>query len=84
MYSEPANRQPPEVETSGGLLFALGGVPFFSLVWAKKRSKRNSTATGWTHASSVLCPPPSLRSVVRSPGCAALCFEVARPGELYR
>ena len=41
-----------------GLLFVLGGVPFFSLVWAKKRSKRNSTATGWTHASSVLCPPP--------------------------
>ena len=49
---------PPEVDTSGGLSFALWGVPFFSLVWAKKRSKRNSTATGWAHASSVLCPPP--------------------------
>ena len=55
---------PPEVDTSGGLLFALWGVPFFSLIWAKKRSKRNSTAKGWAHALSVLCPSPSLRSVV--------------------
>ena len=84
MYSEPANRQPPEVSTSGGLLFALGGVPFFSLVWAKKRSKRNSTATGWTHASSVLCPSPLPSVGGRSHGCAALYFEVAHPGELYR
>ena len=28
--------------------------------------------------------PPSLRSVVRSHGCATLCFEVAHPCSLYR
>ena len=77
--------KPPGGRYLWGASFCPLGCPFFSLVWAKKRSKRNSTATGWTHASSVLCPPPpSLRSVVRSHGCATLCFEVAHPCSLYR
>ena len=67
-----------------GASFCPLGCPFFSLVWAKKRSKRNSTATGWTHASSVLCPSPLPSVGGRSHGCATLCFEVAHPCSLYR
>lgn len=55
---------------------------FFGLGKEKKQKKLHSHRLDARIERALFSP--TLRSVVRSPGRAALCFEVARPGELYR
>ena len=67
-----------------GASFCPLGCPllFFGLGKEKKQKKLHSQGLDARIERALFSP--TLRSVVRSPGRAALCFEVARPGELYR
>ena len=82
-YSEATKAKPPEVSTSGGFFLPSGVSPSF--LWSGQRKEAKETPqpqAGRTHRACFVLPLPSV--VVRFPGCAALCFEVAHPGELYR
>ena len=68
MYSEPADRQPPEVSTSGGCF--LPSVVSPSFLWSGQRKEAKETPqpqAGRTHRACFVLPP-SLRSEVAPMG----------------
>ena len=68
----------------GGFFLPSGVSPSFLWSGQRKEAKETPQPQAGRTLEACFVLPPSLRSVVRSPGRAALCFEVARPGELYR
>ena len=69
----------------GGFFLPSGVSPSF--LWSGQRKEAKETPqpqAGRTLEACFVLPPPLPSVGGRSHGCAALCFEVAHPGELYR